>query len=77
MLALMQDESQIDRIIAEAHVLALASHLYWCAWAILQAKWSSIEFDYMGYAVVRLHEYYKRKEEFIDRCKQVFNLAKG
>ena len=54
----------------EANVFALAAHLYWAAWAILQAKWSSIDFDYIEYASLRLGEYYKRKNEFIDACKQ-------
>ena len=59
-------QSQIEQVVKEANVFALAAHLYWAAWSILQAKWSSIDFDYMEYASVRLHEYYKRKDEFLN-----------
>jgi len=59
-------ESRIQHVVKEANVFALAAHLYWAAWSILQAKWSSIDFDYMEYARVRLDEYYKRKDEFLN-----------
>lgn len=66
----MQTQAEIDKVVREANLYSLASHLYWASWAILQAKWSSIDFDYMEYATVRLDEYYKRKSGFIDACKR-------
>lgn len=59
-------QSRISHVVKEANLFALAAHLYWAAWSILQAKWSSIDFDYMGYARLRLDEYYKRKDEFLN-----------
>jgi len=59
-------QAQIQHVVKEANVFALAAHLYWSAWSILQAKWSSIDFNYMEYARVRLDEYYKRKDECLN-----------
>lgn len=58
-------QSRIAHVVDEANLFALAAHLYWVAWSILQAKWSKIDFDYMEYAKVRLDEYYKRKDDFL------------
>jgi ethanolamine kinase len=55
----------VARVVKEANVYALAAHLYWGAWSMLQAKWSSIDFDYMGYAKLRIDEYYRRKRDFL------------
>ena len=61
--------------VIECNLMALASHQFWGTWSILQAKYSPIEFDYMGYSKLRWDEYYRRKEEFLagvdeflDRC---------
>lgn len=45
---------------------ALCSHLFWGAWAMVQAHYSSIDFDYLGYGITRIDEYFKRKEEFLN-----------
>eukprot|EP01041_Mallomonas_annulata_P003886 gene3886-7758_t len=37
------------------------SHLFWFFWAILQAKHSAIDFDFLGYAELRLKGYYLHK----------------
>ncbi|XP_045617902.2 ethanolamine kinase 1 [Procambarus clarkii] len=44
---------------------ALASHLLWGTWAMVQATCSSIDFDYLGYGITRINEYFKRKDEFL------------
>lgn len=33
--------------------------------ATVQAKWSTIDFDYLSYAELRWSEYHRRKAEFI------------
>ncbi len=38
----------------------------------LQAKWSSIDFDYLGYAQLRGAEYRRRKGEFLADAARVF-----
>ncbi|ELU13508.1 hypothetical protein CAPTEDRAFT_210453 [Capitella teleta] len=45
--------------------LLQASHLYWGMWALIQAKHSIIEYDFIGYAEERFGEYFKRKGEFL------------
>eukprot|EP00892_Ulva_mutabilis_P001377 jgi/Ulvmu1/1123/UM106_0040.1 len=52
---------QVQMAVAEANAFALASHIYWGVWAILQAKFSVIDFDYITYSRMRWEEYHKNK----------------
>lgn len=52
----------IDALVVEANVFSLASHLYWGIWALIQAKYSTIDFDYLAYHGLRLAEMRRRKE---------------
>lgn len=52
---------QVAMAIAEANAFSLASHLFWSVWSILQAKYSSIDFDYFAYSKLRLSEFLRRK----------------
>lgn len=47
----------------EAAAFSLASHLFWGLWAVVQAKHSTVDFDYLSYAELRLAEYRHVKEE--------------
>ena len=38
----------------------------------LQAKWSSIDFDYLAYAQLRWGEYRRRKDEFLAQAQAAF-----
>lgn len=38
----------------------------------MQAKWSSIDFDYLSYAKLRWDEYHRRKGEFMAAAAEVF-----
>lgn len=53
----------------EVKLLMLASHQFWGTWAILQAKYSPIDFDYIGYAKLRWDECYKREKEFLKQAE--------
>lgn len=55
----------MERCVAEANVYALAAHQFWGAWALLQARWSKIEFDYLQYSQLRWSEYRRRRHEFL------------
>lgn len=44
---------------------ALAAHFYWGVWALVQARFSDINFDYLGYSNLRFAEYKKRKAQFL------------
>ena len=61
----LQDESSIQKAVVEANAFALAAHQFWGVWAILQAKYSPIDFDYVEYWALRWGEYHKRKDAFL------------
>lgn len=61
----LASESELEVIYVETNCYALASHLYWAFWAIVQAKYSPINFDYLEYFFLRYNEYRKQKDRFI------------
>jgi ethanolamine kinase len=40
----------VNAAYAEVQCWLLAPHLFWCLWAVVQARYSPIEFDYLSYA---------------------------
>uniref|UniRef100_A0A4W3J6K9 ethanolamine kinase n=1 Tax=Callorhinchus milii TaxID=7868 RepID=A0A4W3J6K9_CALMI len=46
-------------------VVFSASHFFWGFWALIQAKYSTIEFDFLGYAVLRFNQYFQMKPQVI------------
>ncbi|XP_057485492.1 probable ethanolamine kinase [Actinidia eriantha] len=55
-------DEDLEALYIETHTYMLASHLYWALWALIQAKMSPIDFDYLGYFFLRYDEYKKQKE---------------
>ncbi|KAL1566111.1 ethanolamine kinase [Salvia divinorum] len=51
----------LSALYAETNLYMLASHLYWALWALIQAKMSPIDFDYLSYFFLRYNEYKKQK----------------
>ena len=49
----------------EANAFALVAHQYWGVWALIQARYSPIEFDYIDYSSLRWKEYDNRKADFL------------
>lgn len=47
---------EVDDLVDDCTVMAIASHFFWGCWALMQADISDIEFDYLGYAVQRFDE---------------------
>ena len=41
---------EVDDLVDDCTVMAIASHFFWGCWALMQADISDIEFDYFGYA---------------------------
>ena len=66
----LQDDDSICKAVVECKLLALASHQFWGTWAILQAKYSPISFDYIGYSKLRWDECFKREDEFIQQAEE-------
>ncbi|XP_063785450.1 ethanolamine kinase 1 [Pseudophryne corroboree] len=56
-------ENEVELLYVQVNQFALASHFFWGLWALIQAKYSKIDFDFLGYAIVRLNQYFKIKPE--------------
>uniref|UniRef100_A0A8C8ZEY8 ethanolamine kinase n=2 Tax=Lemuridae TaxID=9445 RepID=A0A8C8ZEY8_PROSS len=56
-------EKEVEILFIQVNQFALASHFFWGLWALIQAKYSTIEFDFLGYAIVRFNQYFKMKPE--------------
>ncbi|XP_029358380.1 ethanolamine kinase 2 isoform X3 [Echeneis naucrates] len=54
---------ELETLYVQVNKFALASHFFWGFWALIQAKYSSIDFDFLGYAVLRFNQYFKTKPE--------------
>ena len=51
------DEAAVTRLRLETEAFYPVSHLWWGLWAAMQARTSTIDFDYAGYAAKRLAEF--------------------
>ena len=58
-------DADVDKLYAETCKFALAAHIFWGVWAIIQARFSAIDFDYLKYAGQRFDEAWRRWDEFI------------
>ncbi|KAI8078200.1 kinase-like domain-containing protein [Gilbertella persicaria] len=63
-------EQDKEQLFKEVNGFSLASHFYWGLWAMIQAKISDIDFNYMDYAVLRFNEYHKRKQQVLTSLEQ-------
>ncbi|RYY35212.1 hypothetical protein EON62_02670 [archaeon] len=61
---LMEQEAFWDELYLVANRFALASHYWWGLWAIVQAQHSAIDFDFLGYCIMRFKGYEKHKHQF-------------
>jgi len=57
-------KDEIDKLYQEIQPLILASHLFWGFWALVQSRYSVIEFDYMSYGSARLQAYNDMKDKY-------------
>ncbi|ESO97520.1 hypothetical protein LOTGIDRAFT_228190 [Lottia gigantea] len=57
--------TDIERLYVQVNKCVLATHLFWGVWGIIQAKNSSIDFDFLEYAQIRFDEYFRRKDAFL------------
>lgn len=52
----------LDKLTREVDHCVLASHLHWITWCLKMACCSTINFDYLGYALLRRDAYYGHKK---------------
>lgn len=55
-------EKMLKSMYKEVNKFALASHLLWGLWGLMQANQTDIDFDYVGYALERFREYWRIKQ---------------
>ncbi|XP_047658589.1 ethanolamine kinase 2 isoform X2 [Tachysurus fulvidraco] len=58
-------QREVNTLYVQVCKFSLASHLSWGLWALLQAKYSTINFDFLKYADARFSYYFKKKEEYL------------
>lgn len=58
------DAEEVDHIWREANEWSLFSHFLWGIWGLMQAKNSSIDFDFIGYSNKRLNVYFYNRDKF-------------
>eukprot|EP01138_Halocafeteria_seosinensis_P011232 gb/GECG01011474.1/.p1 GENE.gb/GECG01011474.1/~~gb/GECG01011474.1/.p1 ORF type:complete len:393 (+),score=53.55 gb/GECG01011474.1/:1-1179(+) len=57
-------EAYLDQLYIVVNKFALASHFFWGLWALVQAKYSPIDFDFLQYSVDRINGYRKQVDQF-------------
>ncbi|XP_072519845.1 ethanolamine kinase 1 [Salminus brasiliensis] len=57
-------EREVQQLYIKVCKFSLASHFCWGVWALLQATYSTIDFDFSRYAAARFSYYFKKKEEY-------------
>ncbi|XP_029524415.1 ethanolamine kinase 1-like isoform X3 [Oncorhynchus nerka] len=57
-------ELEVQKLYVQVCKFSLASNFLWGLWAILQARYSSIDFDFERYAITRFDYYFEKKEEY-------------
>lgn len=58
-------QETVDTMYAHVNKFVLCVRLFWANWALIQAHHSNIDFDYLGFAILLLREYEKRKKEYL------------
>ncbi|KAI5637045.1 choline/ethanolamine kinase domain-containing protein [Phthorimaea operculella] len=61
------DIDAVNKLLAEVEAFALASHLFWTLWSIVNASKSQIPFGYWEYGQSRLETYLRLKQEVIKK----------
>ncbi|KAI5609678.1 hypothetical protein C0J50_5889, partial [Silurus asotus] len=56
---------EVNTLYIQVCKFSLASHLSWGLWSLVQAKYSTINFNFLKYAAARFSYYFKKKEEYL------------
>ncbi|XP_026272287.1 ethanolamine kinase 1 [Frankliniella occidentalis] len=59
------NRKDVEQLYVQVNKFALASHLMWGLWALVQSEHSAIKFDFYEYATIRLKEYFAKKSLFL------------
>ncbi|XP_048409163.1 ethanolamine kinase 2 [Stegostoma tigrinum] len=58
-------DNEVQMLYVQVNKFSLVSHFFWGFWALIQAKYSTIDFDFLGYSVLRFNQYFKMKPQVI------------
>ncbi|KAL3842114.1 hypothetical protein ACJMK2_020166 [Sinanodonta woodiana] len=58
-------DRDVEEMYVKVNKFALASHFFWATWSIIQAKYSKIDFDFLGYGIMKFNEFLACKDEFL------------
>ncbi|XP_055843001.1 ethanolamine kinase [Episyrphus balteatus] len=58
-------DEQVETLYVQVNQFALAAHFFWTIWALIQAEYSTIDFDFVDYAFTRYNEYLSKKDQFL------------
>ncbi|CAH2221241.1 ethanolamine kinase 1 [Pelobates cultripes] len=58
-------EEEVEDLYAQVNQFVLASHFFWGLWALIQHRFSDIDFNFGRYAVLRFNQYFETKAEVI------------
>ncbi|KAE9554434.1 hypothetical protein FO519_002362 [Halicephalobus sp. NKZ332] len=61
-------QEEVDEMLSTVPFFEAAAHFFWALWALVQAGNSTIDFDYLKYAVIR----HKMFAKIITQCKCIF-----
>ena len=62
-------EKEIDKIIEDIKWFDLASNFYWGTWGLIEAGFSSIDFNYCDYGRLRFKRYFELKKKLLESEK--------
>lgn len=48
---------EVEHLYVQVNQFALAAHIFWTVWSLLQAEHSTIDFDYVGYVYTYAYRY--------------------
>ncbi|KAM8795856.1 ethanolamine kinase 2 [Eudromia elegans] len=54
-------EKELETLYVQVNKFSLASHFLWACWGLIQAKYSTIDFNFLRYAKLRFKQYFKMK----------------
>ncbi|KAJ7998169.1 hypothetical protein DPEC_G00219800 [Dallia pectoralis] len=57
-------EQEVQDLYVQVCKFSLASNFFWGLWAILQDRFSSIDFDFERYAMARFKYYFEKRDEY-------------
>ena len=61
--ALAVSDAEVMQLLKQVEKFALAAHLVWGIWGLIQSQHSKIHFDFLGYASNRIEQYFKDKSK--------------